>query len=111
MIVEKSLPGLRRMPAASDHILTHAGFADLDAELQQFAVNPWSTPKRVLAAHRTNQLPDVFRHCGPPRLPTSDFPSPEQTKTLAVPAEDVGCFDDEDPAAPILPDGTEPSPE
>jgi hypothetical protein len=32
-------------------------------------------------------------------------------KALAVPAEDRGSFDDEDPASPILPDGTEPSPQ
>jgi hypothetical protein len=51
-----------------DHILTDTGLADVDAELKEFAVDAWCTPKRVVAAHLANQLASAAT-LGRPRRP------------------------------------------
>src|SRR5262245_23576577 len=75
-------------------ILADAGFANIDAELEQFTVNARCSPKRILAAHLPNQLADFFRHRRPPRLAATDFPGPEQTEAPAVPSNHSVRFDD-----------------
>jgi hypothetical protein len=52
-----------------------------------------------------------FATDGRPGFPSSNLPSPEKAKALALPAEDRGGLDEEDPGPPVLPDGTEPSPQ
>ena len=99
----------RRSPAA-DHVLAHAGFADVDAKLEQFAVNPRGTPERIVAAHDTNQGADFLRHRRSPPLAAPNFPSPKQAKALSMPAYDSRRFDDEDIRPPIIPDGAQPCP-
>jgi hypothetical protein len=47
-------------------MLSRAGLADGDTELEQFAVDAWSSPKRVLAAHFADQVPTT--HSGRQRL-------------------------------------------
>ena len=42
-------------------VLAHAGFADIDAEFEQFAVDAGCTPQWILSAHLPNQLPNFFR--------------------------------------------------
>ncbi len=61
MIAEKRLSSLRRWSPVPRHILGYGGLADIDAKLEQFAVNPRSTPERVGKAHCADQLPDVRR--------------------------------------------------
>jgi len=48
VVVEKSAPGLRRwLPWFGRHEAGHASLGDVDAELQQFAVNSGRAPSRV----------------------------------------------------------------
>jgi hypothetical protein len=54
MIAQERLPALRRRPPPAYHILGNAGLADLDAKLEQFAMDPGSAPQRIGDAH----LPD-----------------------------------------------------
>jgi hypothetical protein len=42
----------------ADQILTHVRLPDIDAQLHQFDVDARSSPKRVLAAHFSDQLTD-----------------------------------------------------
>jgi hypothetical protein len=42
------------------HILADAGFADIDARLEEFAVNARCAPQRILATQPTDQFPDVW---------------------------------------------------
>ena len=56
------------------HILADAGFADIDAKLEEFAVNARCAPQRILATQLTDQFSDVFRNRRPARLATADFP-------------------------------------
>ncbi len=43
MIAEKRLPSLRRRSPVPRHMFGYGSLADIDAKLQQFAVNPRST--------------------------------------------------------------------
>src|SRR4029077_3355612 len=68
------------------HILGYGRLADSDAQLEQLAMNPWSTPERVGKADVADQCPNVE---GQLRTTTGRFrlPSPEQTKPRAVPTD------------------------
>src|SRR4030088_328307 len=52
VIVEERPPGLGRRSSVADHVFTNTGFADLDAELEQLAMNAWSPPEWIFTAHR-----------------------------------------------------------
>ena len=92
-------------------VLAHAGLADINAQLEQLAVNPRSAPEWVFTTHGANQLAHLFRHGRPPRLTVSDLPGPEQAKAFPVPADDGRGFDDKDAGLPIVPDCAQPSPQ
>ena len=61
VIAEKGLPALRGRPPSSHHVLGDRRLGDLDAELEQFAVDAWRTPKRVLPTDPSNETSDVGR--------------------------------------------------
>src|SRR6478672_5561595 len=48
MILEKRSPRLRGWFPVTDQIVTHAGFADIDAQFEQFAMNARRAPEWVL---------------------------------------------------------------
>ena len=48
MIVEEGAPGLRRWRTTTHQVLADRGFGDLDAELEQLAVDPRSAPEREM---------------------------------------------------------------
>src|SRR5215831_2280267 len=99
------------MPAFAGRTLAHAGLADVNAQLEQLALNPGSAPEWIFAAHGANQLAHLFGHGRPPLLTVSHLPGPEQTKALPVPADDGRGFDDKDAGLPVVPDCAEPSPQ
>ena len=45
--------------AAFSHVFRNSGLADIDPELEQFAVNPWRSPQGVGSAHLENELANV----------------------------------------------------
>jgi hypothetical protein len=66
----------------------HSSLRDWDAELQQLAANALGSPETVVIGHSTNQG-DGLR--GDARLtsPSSTTsPSPEESESFAVPAQD-----------------------
>src|ERR1700692_790624 len=65
MIIEKCFPTLGRRPCTPNHILGHAGLPDFDTELEQLAMDPWSSPERIGDAHPAEQLSYFERHRGP----------------------------------------------
>jgi hypothetical protein len=79
---------------APQHVLSDASLADLNAKPAQFAVNPGSTPHRVLAAHPSDQIADAFQNCGPSGLAAPTLPSPEKPKAFAMPSDDRFRLDD-----------------
>ncbi len=86
MIAQKSLPALRRRPSSPRHVFCHGGLPDIDAKLEQFAVDPWRSPKRVRDAHVANKLANV-RRCLWPAAARSRFPAPIGSAPSAVPAD------------------------
>jgi hypothetical protein len=61
VVAQKGLPALRRWPPSPGHVFCHRGLPDIDAKLEQFAVDPWRSPKRVRDAHVANELANVGR--------------------------------------------------
>jgi hypothetical protein len=101
VVVQEGSPALRWRLAMAHQILADAGFAHIDAELEQFPVNARCSPKRILATQPTDPFADVFPNRRPPRSAATDFP--QQTEAPAVPSNDrVGCDEDQSrpPAAP-----------
>src|SRR5437879_952129 len=55
MITQKDAPRLAWRPTPFDHVLGDARLRDLKPELEQFAVDAWRAPKRILHAHPPDQ--------------------------------------------------------
>ena len=55
------------------HLFRDGGFRNLNAQLEQLAVNAWRTPARVVAAHHPDQIPNLLRHAGPTWLAAGRF--------------------------------------
>ena len=69
------------------HVFGDRGLADVDAELEEFSVNPGSAPEWIGQAHVADQLANFERHLWSAAA-TSRLPSPEQTKTSTMPTDD-----------------------
>jgi hypothetical protein len=71
--MQKGAPSLAWWSTPLDHVLGYARLRDLKPQLQQFAMDAGSAPKRVLDAHRPNQHPQLCLDWWPPsqrpRLP------------------------------------------
>ena len=93
------------------HVLAHARFAEGNAKLEQFAVNPRCAPERVVAAHRTNQGSDVRRDCRSPRPPPPNLARPEESEALAMPPDHRRRLHNDRTRLPIRPDRRQPSPQ
>src|SRR5688572_25721865 len=111
VIFEEGPPSLRWRFAVANHILADARFADGNAKLAQFAVNPRCAPQRVVAAHRTNQGSDVRWDCWSSRLSPSNLRRPEQAEALAVPIDHRRRLHNDGTRLPILPDRCQPGPQ
>src|SRR5260370_16156692 len=55
VVMQEGPPSLAGRPPPFDHVLGDARLRDLKPELEQFAVNAWRTPKRILHAHPPDQ--------------------------------------------------------
>src|SRR4051795_8643561 len=73
MVVEERFPRLRRRSPAVHHVFAHAGFADVDPELQQFTVDLRSAPEGILVADRANECRTSSGTAGRPGLPCRIF--------------------------------------
>src|SRR4051794_3746700 len=87
MIAPKGPPALRRSSPPAGHVLCNARLADIEAELEQFAMNARRTPELVGQAHVLDQLAALQRDSRPPTAP-SRFPTPERSKSSPVPTND-----------------------
>jgi len=86
MVAKKRLPSLARRSPPPSHVLGNRRLPDLDAKLEEFAVDSWSAPERVGDADVPDQLPNVQRHLRTTAT-RSRLPSPIQAKTCAVPTD------------------------
>ena len=55
MVAQKDLPALARRPPSSRHVLGHCRLGDLDAKLEQLAMNARRAPQWIGKAHLANE--------------------------------------------------------
>jgi hypothetical protein len=92
VILEERPPRLRW---TSDHVFGNGSLRNLNVQLHQLTVDPGCAPDRVLAAHGSNQIADLFRNWRPSGLSVPNLPSPIPTKSLMMPADDGFRHDDD----------------
>src|SRR5215472_18647558 len=97
MIAQEGSPSLAWRPAPFDHVLGNARLRDLKSELEQFAVDAWRAPKRILDAHPPDQDAQLRLDLRSPS-PWARLPTPKTAKSGSVPThERLGPNDCEDP--------------
>jgi hypothetical protein len=111
VILEEGLPHLRGRSPVPHHVFAHTRFPDVDAELKQFAVNPWRAPQRLFPTHASDQVPSISGDCWSSRLPVSDLPGPKQTEALAMPSNHGLGLDDHQSRTPVVPNSAQPDPQ
>src|SRR6266542_5308807 len=108
MVAQERAPGLaRRAPRSWPTVEPNRAVADDDAQLEEFAAEPFGPPHAVLARDGRDQLPH-FR--AEPRTAAggAGLPAPEQAGALPMPAHDrLGC----DEGQMLEPAGAEPASE
>ena len=65
VVVQEATPGRGGDFGSPRHVSADRGLADLDAELEQFAVDAGRAPERVGQAHLADQITDLGAHLGP----------------------------------------------
>src|SRR5437660_1385629 len=102
---------IRPLPRGSrggkDFLDSHVGYLSVEVT----AVDAGCTPTRILAAHSADEMSDLAGNRGSSCLAKSDFPSPEETKALAMPGNDGLGLNDSQRGAPVAPDGEQPDPQ
>src|SRR5215813_8063960 len=86
-------PHMRWRFPVSCHIFGNRGLIPIDAELEEFAMDPGSAPKRVGEAHIPDQLANVARQFWSAAA-RARLPAPEQAEPRAMPADDRLRLDD-----------------
>ena len=96
VVTQEGPPSLAGRRPSFDHVLGDARLCDLKPELEQFAVNAWRTPKRILHAHPPDQSAQLRVDLRSPSQ-WARLPTPVATKTGPVPThERLGPDDGED---------------
>ena len=67
VVVQKASPSRGGVFGPPPQVSPNGGLADLDAELEQFAVDAGRAPERIGEAHPADQITDFGTHLGPPR--------------------------------------------
>src|SRR5215469_8576685 len=111
MVFQERPPRLRGWIPTAHHVFAYAGLTDVDAQLEEVAVDARSAPKRVVAAHLPNQFSDLLRHRRASGSPAADLPSPEQAVSFAVPGNHCIRLYDPECRAPRGPCSTKPGPQ
>src|SRR5215472_4788033 len=88
MVLQKRFPCLGWRFSFAHQVFADTGFADVDAEFEQFAMDARRSPKRVFAAHSSNQLAGFGSYAGTTATAITGFPLPVEAESLAVPADD-----------------------
>ena len=109
VVPEEGPPGLAVLPARTDgsHVLLDRPLAHADAELEQFAADPFGAPQPVGSGHGLDQVDEL--HAQPPPCPPPPGRMvPEEGEQVAMPAEEgVGL----DHLEGIAPRGVQPGQE
>src|ERR1700692_3007611 len=93
VVTQEGPPSLAGRPPPFDHVLGDARLRDLNPELEQFAVNAWRTPKRILHAHPLDQRAQLRFDLRSPSL-WARLPTPVAAKAGPVPTHECLGPDD-----------------
>ena len=87
-----------------NHILGDGSLGEMNVELEQLPMNPWSAPQRVGLIHGSNEISEGWINTGMAELLLAAFPAPVQSKPLPVPSENsLGLHNDEG-LGPVCPE-------
>src|ERR1700682_1737886 len=75
VVAEERPPALGWRVSSPDHVLGHARLSDIDAELEEFSMDPRRSPQRIGNAHLADKLAYLRRNCWP-ATPRFRFPAP-----------------------------------
>src|ERR1700682_3363592 len=86
MVNKESPPSLRGRNPPPHHIFGHAGLTDIDAKLEQLAMDPLCSPHRIVDSHLAYKLAYFYCH-GRSSAAVLRFPSPIRSKSRTVPTD------------------------
>src|SRR6266446_6059992 len=95
MVTQEGAPSLGRRSTSLDHVLRDAGLRDLEAELEQLAMDARRTPQRIFRAHPTDQRAQ-FRIDLRLASKRAGFPPPVPTEAGSMPTYESLGTDDRD---------------
>src|ERR1700737_4016815 len=96
MIVQEGMPSLAWRATPLDHVFGDTRLRQFKPKLEQFPVDAWRSPKRVLDAHPRDQHAELGLDLWPPS-PSARLPTPITAKAGLMPThEGVGPDDCED---------------
>jgi hypothetical protein len=110
MIFEKRSPTRRRRLSRSNHVLFNGALRDQNSKFRKLTMNARRAPKRIGAAHRTNQGDHIRRSLWTPRL-FPGFARPKPTKRGAMPSNHGRGLHESKHMLPFGPDTREATPE
>src|SRR5450759_4290 len=93
LVPQKGAPFLTWRSVSLDHVFGDARLRDIKPELEQFAVDTWHTPKRILHAHLPDQRAVVRLGLRPPS-PRARLPTPVAAKAGPMPPHERLRLDD-----------------
>src|ERR1700692_1789367 len=93
MIAKERPPALGWRVSSLGHVLGHAGLSDIDAELEEFSMDPRRSPQRISNAHLADKLAYLRRYSWSATT-TSRLPAPIRSETRAMPTDDRIRLDD-----------------
>src|SRR5262249_51166160 len=88
MIAKERFPALQRPALPRHHVDQNRGLRDIDAQFEQFAVDPESTPQRVLLTQSLDQISHLLAN----PWPATRFPSPVCGKAHSMPPHNRLCL-------------------
>jgi hypothetical protein len=109
VVVQKAAPSRGRGLGVPRQIPPDCGLTDIDAEVEQFAVDARCPPERVSSAHPADQVTDFGIGFGSSRTASSQ--SPVDAEALAMPCDHSRRFDEYQRIEEMRLHPVEPNPE
>ena len=106
MIAKESSPEFACLVARrqAPNITRDRTFRDVEAEFQEFAMNPGGTPRRIFLHHPLDDGSNLGIDYWPAKVLCLRSKAPKQTKPCSMPADNGFWFDDEQDVAPTRPE-------
>src|SRR5689334_14398802 len=112
MVIEESPPAVVRVASAMHpaEVARDGPFCDLEAELQNLAVDLGSAPTGILVRQAADQMSQLRRDVGSPTTPTR-APAPIPTKPRSLPGHNSIWLHDDEHVLPTRPESPQRDPE